>query len=252
MRVIRHAKRVSVVWGGLVVIAGGFGLWRAAVLLNEPEPGRVAALTGIFAAVAFIQGFIILLWDRRSTPSALVRPQAADALVAVLPVVVIVPSLAALPEVRDPAGSPFWLLILALGSMTVSVMPARTAHVSEIPPLRSMKFLDWVRIQNFGAGTLFIAVWCVVLYLVSPPGVDTWLPLVITVAAAQAGVSMWRMVEQHHLSRTGLRLRATQVIWLRAVHTNLGHSAAVRELRLMYPKIGTAHAERVIEGLYLS
>jgi hypothetical protein len=41
-----------------------------------------------------------------------------------------------------------------------------------------------------------------------------------------------------------------QIVWLRAIHVNQGQEAAVKELRAMYPKIGTTHAERVIENLY--
>src|SRR5690349_3483630 len=110
----------------------------------------------MLAAVAFIRGFVILFWDRRSTPSALMRPQAADALIAILPVVVVLSFVVAVPEVRDPASPALWLLILVLASATISVKPAKTASLLEIPPLRSMNFLDWVRIQNFGTGTLFI------------------------------------------------------------------------------------------------
>lgn len=40
MRVVRNAKRVSVIGGGVVVVAAGFGLWRAAMLLSEHESGR--------------------------------------------------------------------------------------------------------------------------------------------------------------------------------------------------------------------
>ncbi|WP_144673670.1 hypothetical protein [Arthrobacter sp. U41] len=252
VRVIRNAKRVSVVGGGVLVIAGGLGLWRTAVLLNEPEPGRVAALTGMLAVVAFIRGFVILFWDRRSTPSALMRPQAADALVAILPVIVVVSFVVALREIGDPASPALWLFILVLASATISVRPAKTASLLEIPPLRSMKLLDWVRIQSFGTGTLFIAVWFSVLYLTSPLSVDTWTPRVITTALVQAGVSIWRMLEQHHVGKTGPRLTGMQIIWLRAIHVNQGHAAAVRELRMMQPRIGTAHAERVIENLYRS
>lgn len=250
MRVIRNAKRVSVIGGGLLVIAGGLGLWRTAALLNEPEPGRVAAVTGMLAVVAFIRGFVILFWDRRSSPSALMRAQAADALGAIFPVVVVVSLVVALPEIRDPTGPAPWLFILVLASATIVVKPAKTASLLEIPPLRSMNFLDWVRIQNFGTGTFFVAVWFSVLYLISPLSVDTWTPLVIMTALAQAGISIWRMLEQHHVGKTGPRLTGMQIIWLRAIHVNQGHAPAVRELRMMQPKIGTAHAERVIENLY--
>ncbi|WP_146617491.1 hypothetical protein [Arthrobacter globiformis] len=207
-------------------------------------------MTGMLAAVAFIRGFVILFWDRRSTPSALMRPQAADTLLAILPVVVVVPFVVALPEIRDPASPAPWLFILVVASATISVKPAKTASLLKIPPLRSMNSLDWVRIQSFGTGTLLIAVWFSVLYLTSPLSVGTWTPWVITTALAQAGVSIWRVLEQHQVGKTGPRLTGMQIIWLRAIHVNQGHAAAVKELRMMHPKIGTTHAERVIENLY--
>lgn len=250
MRVIRNAKRVSVLGGGIVIVASGLGLWRTAALLNQQQIGRVTALTGMFAAWLFIQGCVILLWDRRSTPTVLMRPQPADALWAILPAAAFGSLLAPLPEARDPANLPFWLLILAVGSMTLSVKPAESAPLSEIPPLRSMGFLDWVRIQNFGTGSLFIAVWFTVMYLTSALRTDAWTPLVVTVALVQGAVSIWRMVEQHQMSKAGLRLSGMQITWLRAMHVNQGEGAAVKELRLMYPKIGTTYAERVIENLY--
>lgn len=250
MRVVRNAKRVSVLGGGVLVVASGVGLWRTAVLLNQQQIGRVTALTGMFAVWLFIQGCIILLWDRRSTPTVLMRPQPADALWAILPVVAFGSLLVPLPEVRDPANLPFWLLILVLGSLTLSVKPAESAPLSEIPPLHSMSFLDWVRIQNFGTGSLFIAAWFTVMYFTSPLRTDTWTPLVVTIALAQRAVSVWRIVEQHQVSKAGLRLSGMQITWLRAMHVNQGEGAAVKELRLMYPKIGTTYAERVIENLY--
>ncbi|HKU31258.1 MAG TPA: hypothetical protein VJQ60_12280 [Arthrobacter sp.] len=250
MKVIRNAKRVSVVGGGVAVVASGLGLWRSAVLLNEQEIGRATALTAMLAAWAFIQGWVILLWDRRSTPTVLMRLQAADILGVILPVAVLGSSFVALPEVRDLASPLFWLLILAFGSTSLSVKPAASAPLSEIPPLHSMGFLDWVRIQNFGTGSLFIAVLFTLMYLTSPLKVDAWTPFVIAIALAQAYVSIWRIVEQHQMSKAGLRLSGMQITWLRAMHVNQGENAAVKELRLMYPKIGTSHAVRVIENLY--
>lgn len=250
MRVIRNAKRVSILGGGVVVVAAGFALWRAAVLLNENENGRVAAFTAGFAAMALIQGCIILFWDRGSTPTVLMRPQAADALLAILPAAVIGSFFIALPELRDPASPPFWSLVLFLGSMAISVKPAETALLSEVQPLASTSFVDWIRSQNFGVGTLLIAIWFTVMYLITPLRADAWTPVVVTLALAQGAVSIWRIVEQHHMSRRGLRLSGMQIIWLRAIHVNQGHEAAVRELRAMYPKIGTTHAGRVIENLY--
>ncbi|MFF1880199.1 hypothetical protein ACFVVC_01855 [Pseudarthrobacter sp. NPDC058196] len=250
MRVIRNAKRVSVLGGGVVVVAAGIGLWRAAVLLNGNSHSRAAGLTFVFASAAFIQGCVILLWDRRSTPSALMRPQAADALMAIFPLTVAGAFFLPLPEVRDPASPPFWLLLLALCSMTLSVKPADSAPLSEIPPLHSMNFVDWIRIQNFGARTLVITIWLTVLYLSSSLRVDTWTPLVIAVAIVHAAVSIWRLVEQHQMSKTGLQLSGMQIIWLRAVHVSQGQAAAIKEFRVMYPKIGITQAERVIENLY--
>lgn len=107
MRVIRSAKRVSVLGGGVVVIAAGFCLWRAAALLNENENVRVAAFTAGFAATAFIQGCVILFWDRRSSPTVLMRPQPADALLALFPAAVVGSVFMAVPELRDP-GSPLF------------------------------------------------------------------------------------------------------------------------------------------------
>jgi hypothetical protein len=88
------------------------------------------------------------------------------------------------------------------------------------------------------------------MYLITSLRVDAWTPVVVTLALAQGAVSIWRTVEQHQVSRRGLRLSGMQIIWLRAIHVNQGHEAAVKELRAMYPKIGTTHAERVIENLY--
>jgi nitrate reductase gamma subunit len=232
------------------VVAAGFGLWQAATLLNEQESGRVAAFTAGFAAMAFIQGCVILFSDRRSTPTVLMRPQAADAILAILPASVIGSLFVAVPEIRDPARPPFWLLVLFLGSMAISVRPAETALLAEVPPLGSVGFLDWVRSLNFGVGSLLVAILFTGMYFSSPLRVDALTPLIIMLALAQGAVCIWRLVEQHQMTKTGLHLSGMQIIWLRAIHVNQGHEAAVKELRAMYPKIGTTHAERVIENLY--
>ena len=250
MRVVRNAKRVSVIGGGVVVVAAGFGLWRAAMLLNEHESARVAAFTAGFAAMAFIQGCVILFWDRRSTPTALMRPQAADAVLAILPAAVIGSLVVSLPEVRDFARPPFWLLLLFLGSMVLSVRPAENALLSEVPRMGSVGFPDWMRSQNFGVGSLLVAMLFTGMYFTSPMRVDAFTPLIIMLALAQGAVSIWRMVEQHRISKAGPLLSGMQIIWLRANHVNQGHAAAVKELRAMYPKISTTHAERLIENLY--
>lgn len=113
-----------------------------------------------------------------------------------------------------------------------------------------MSFLDWIRSQNFGVGSLLIAIWFTVLYLTTPLRAEAWTFLIFTLALAQAMVSICRVAEQHQMSKRGLRLAGMQVVWLRAIHVNQGHGAAVKELRIMYPKIGATHAERVIENLY--
>ncbi|MDQ1058480.1 hypothetical protein QFZ23_002381 [Arthrobacter globiformis] len=200
--------------------------------------------------MAFIQGCIILFWDRRSTPTVLMRPQPADMLLALLPAAVIGSVFAAVAELWDPASPPIWSLVLFLSSLALSVKPAESALRSEVPPLNSMSFLDWMRSQNFGIGTLLIAIWFTAMYLTTPLTIDALTPLIITLALAQGAVSIWRIVEQHHMSKRGLRLSGMHIIWLRAIHVNQGHEAAVMELRAMYPKIGTTHAERVIENLY--
>ncbi|WP_214950113.1 hypothetical protein [Arthrobacter sp. ISL-69] len=210
----------------------------------------MAALTAIFAGVALIQGGVILLWDRRSTPTTLMRPQAADAILGILPAAVFGSAIAALPEIRDPARPAFWVLGLLLCSMAIAVVPAEKALLSEIPPLRSVGFLDWIRSQNFGWGTLLLSILLTSMYFTFPLRVDAWTPVVVVLAFAQAAVSIWRIVEQHQFSKTGPRLSGMQIIWLRAIHVNQGHEAAVKELRAMYPKIGTARADALIENLY--
>jgi hypothetical protein len=74
MRVDRNAKTVSVVAGGVRVVAGCLGVWLAAKLQAGQEGARVIVFTVLFAAAAVIQGVVILSWDRRSKPMALMSP----------------------------------------------------------------------------------------------------------------------------------------------------------------------------------
>jgi hypothetical protein len=134
--------------------------------------------------------------------------------------------------------------------MAISVRPAETALLAEVPPLGSVSFLNWMRSQNFGVGTLLVAILYSGMYITSPLRVDALTLLIIMLAVAQGAVSIWRILEQHQMSKAGPRLAGTQIVWLRAIHVNQGHEAAVKELRAMYPKIGTTQAERVIENLY--
>jgi hypothetical protein len=226
------------------------GLWQAALLSSEHETVRVAGFTAMFAVMVLIRGGIILFWDRRSIPTALMRPQAADAILGILPAAVFGSIFLARPEILDPARPPFWLLGLFLGSIAIAVVPAEKVLLSEVPPLRSVGFLDWLRSQNFGVGTLLFSILLTAMYFTSPLRLDALTPLVVVLAFAQAMVSIWRIVEQRHFSKAGPRLSGTQIIWLRAIHVNQGHEAAVKELRAIYPKISTTHAETVIENLY--
>jgi hypothetical protein len=178
------------------------------------------------------------------------RPQAADAILGILPAAVFGSIFVARPEILDPARPPFWLLGLFLGSIAIAVVPAEKVLLSEVPPLRSVGFLDWLRSQNFGVGTLLFSILLTALYFTSPLRLDALTPLVVVLAFAQAMVSIWRIVEQRHFSKAGPRLSGTQIVWLRAIHVNQGHEAAVKELRAIYPKISTTHAETVIENLY--
>ena len=51
-----------------------------------------------------------------------------------------------------------------------------------------MSFLDWIRSQNFGVGSLLIAIWFTVLYLTTPLRAEAWTFLIFTLALAQAMV----------------------------------------------------------------
>jgi hypothetical protein len=87
MRIVQNAKPVSVAVGGTLVLVGCLGAWLAAILQAELDRPRSTVFSVLFAAVAVIQGVLILSWDRRSKPMVLVRAQASDALPGILPVV---------------------------------------------------------------------------------------------------------------------------------------------------------------------
>jgi hypothetical protein len=110
MRVVRNAKTVSVVAGGVLVVAGCLGVWLAAKLQAGQEGARVIVFTVLFAAAAVIQGVVILSWDRRSKPMALMRAQAADTLPVILPLIMspdwahqFLPARCVAPTRRDAA-----------------------------------------------------------------------------------------------------------------------------------------------------
>lgn len=247
MRVVRNAKPVSVAAGGAVVVFGCLGMWQAAILSTGQESDREVLFTAILSAMLLIQGGIILTWDRRSEPTVLMRPQAADAVLVILPLAVFGSAIISMPEIGAPS---LWFLGLFLASTSLSVVPTEKAELSEIPPLRSVGFLDWVRWQSFGVVTLIFSVLLTAMYFTYPLPHHTFTPLVVLLALAQAVVSIWRIVEQHRASKAGVRLSGMQITWLRAIHVNQGHEAAVKELRTLYPKIGTGYADAVIENLY--
>lgn len=250
MREVRHAKRVSVIAGGAIVLAASLGLWRTAVLAGEQEGGMVAALTAAFASLAFFRGCLILSWNARAARTVLMRAQPADAVAVFLPVGMLATTILGHPELRDPGSSPIWALALLLGSTVLSVQPAETALLSEVPRLGSVSFLDWLRSMDFGFVTLVAAILSLAIYFLAPLRNDalTWLITVLTLA--YASLSIWRIVEKYQVSKAGPRLSQMQIIWLRAIHVNQGHEAAIKELRSINPKMGTTQAERVVENLY--
>jgi hypothetical protein len=251
MRVVRHAKPVSVVAGGVLVIAGCLGAWLAARVQAGQEDVRLVAFTVLFAAAAVIQGVVILSWDRRSKPMALMRAQAADTLPVLLPVAVSVPVIISVPDVADPGNPALWLAGLFLVSVAISVVPAEKAALSEVPPLRSVGFLNWLRWQDFGAGTLLLSIFLTVTHFLSyPPPPGAFTPLIVVLALVQATVSVWRIMEHHQFSRAGVRLSGLQISWLRVIHVSRGHEAAAKELRAMYPKTSAMQADTIIENLY--
>jgi hypothetical protein len=250
MRVVRNAKRVSLVVGGSLVVAGCLCMWLAGAILAGPEDARPAAFAFFIAVPALIQGIILLSWDRRSEPMALMRMQASDVLLATLPVAVLLSVILWVPGVADPARPYLWMTALLLGSAAFSVVPADEAAHSEIPPLRPGGFLDWLRWQNFGAGTLLLSLFFTVMHLTAPSRSDAFTPLIVMLALVQAAVSVWRIMEHRQFAKAGLHLSGLQISWLRVIHIRRGHEAAVRELRTMYPKISSMHADTVIENLY--
>lgn len=146
--------------------------------------------------------------------------------------------------------SDLWMAALLLASAAMSVVPVEKAAPSEIPPLRPGRYLDWLRWQNFGAGTLLISFLFSALYFSYPLKSDAFAPLIVVLALAQATVSIWRIIEQRQVSKSGVHLSGLQISWLRVIHIRRGHEAAVRELRTMYPKIGPLQADSIIENLY--
>ncbi len=68
------------------------------------------------------------------------------------------------PELTDPAQPYLWMAGLLLASAAVSVVPAVQAALLEIPPLRPGRYLDWLRWQNFGAGTLLHSILVPVMF----------------------------------------------------------------------------------------
>jgi hypothetical protein len=139
---------------------------------------------------------------------------------------------------------------LLLAAAAVSVVPAKQAALLEIPPLRPGRYLDWLRWQNFGAGTLLLSILVPVMFLSYPLQSHAFAPLIVVLALAQATVSVWRIIEHRQLSKAGVHLSGLQISWLRVIHIKRGHEAAVKELRTMYPKISPLHAETIIENLY--
>lgn len=250
MRVVAKPKPVSVMAGGALVIAGCFAMWHAAILSIGPEDGRSIVLSFFFAVFALIRGVVILSWNHRSKPMALMRMQAADALPGILPLAVVVSTVLSIPELADPARPYLWMAVLLLGSATISAAPAEQAALSEIPPLRPGGYLDWLRWQNFGASTLLLSILFTALFFSDPRRSDAFAPLIVVLALAQATVSVWRIIEHRQFSKAGVRLSGLQINWLRVIHIKRGHEAAVKELRTMYPKISPLDADTIIENLY--
>ncbi|MFB9818600.1 hypothetical protein [Arthrobacter ramosus] len=157
MRVIRNAKPVSIVAGSTLVLEGCVGMWLAATAPAGPENGRIVLLSFFFAVVALIWGVVILSWRFWSKPMVLVRAQAADAIPVIWPLAVVSSPLLSAPGFSDPANPSLWMGGLLLASVAISVVPAEKAALLDIPPLRPGHFLDWLRWQNFGAGSLWVS-----------------------------------------------------------------------------------------------
>ena len=139
---------------------------------------------------------------------------------------------------------------LLLGSTVISVMPAEKAALSEIPPLRRGRFADWLRWQNFGVGSLWISGFFTASFFFESRRPYAFAPLIVVLALAQAALSVWQIIEHRQFSKVGVRLSGLQINWLRVIHVSRGHEAAVKELRTMYPKMGPALADTIIENLY--
>ena len=105
-------------------------------------------------------------------------------------------------------------------------------------------------VAEFRRGTLLISFLFSALYFSYPLKSDAFAPLIVVLALAQATVSIWRIIEQRQVSKSGVHLSGLQISWLRVIHIRRGHEAAVRELRTMYPKIGPLQADSIIENLY--
>ncbi|MGA7207123.1 MAG: hypothetical protein WBX27_21125, partial [Specibacter sp.] len=250
MRMVRKAKAVSLVVGGGLTAAGCLGLGLAALLAGREEDGRNVWFALLPAVVALIIGLNILTYDRRSKPSVLMRMQMADVLPGLLPVTVFASIMLSMPRLADPARPYLWVALLLVGSLAISVVPAERAVRPEIPKLRPGQYLDWLRRQNFGAGTLLFSIAVTAMYFTNPGRVSALTPLVVVLATAQAAVSVWRIIEHLTFAKSGVRLSGLQISWLRAIHVQQGHEAAVLELRTMCPKIGPADADSVIENLH--
>lgn len=250
MRAIRNAKPVSIVAGSTLVLEGCVGMWLAARAPAGPENAKIVLLSFFYGAVALIWGVVILSWRFWSKPMVLMRRQVADALPAVLPLVVVSSPLLSASGFSDPANPSLWMGGLLLASAAISVVPAEKAPLLEIPPLRPGHFLDWLRWQNFGAGSLWVSGFFTATYFCDSRRLDALTPLIIVLALAQATVSVWRIIEQRQFSKVAVRLSSLQINWLRVIHVSRGHEAAVKELRTMYPKIGPTQADIIIENLY--
>lgn len=254
MRVAKKPKRVSVMVGGALVITGCLGIWHAATLSNGPENGRSIVMSFFLAIFALVRGIVLLSWNHRSEPMVLMRMQAADALQGILPLAFFASSLVSVavhaPELADPAQPYLWMASLLLASAAISTVPAEQEALLEIPSLRPGRYLDWLRWQNFGAGTLLFSILVTVLFFSDPLQSYAFAPLIVMLALAQATVSVWRIIEQRQVSKAGVRLSGLQISWLRVIHIKRGHEAAVKELRMMYPKISPLHADTIIENLY--
>ncbi|CAM3229367.1 hypothetical protein PSET11_00902 [Arthrobacter ulcerisalmonis] len=142
------------------------------------------------------------------------------------------------------------MLALVLGSTVLSVQPADRARLLEIPRLGSVSFPDWVRSMEFGLSTLVLAILFMTTYFISPFRNDVLTPVIAVLALVYVSLSIWRIVEKYQVSKAGPSLSQMQIIWLRAIHVNQGHEAAIKELRSINPKMGTTQAERVVENLY--